>query len=438
MVQGLGFLTKKSWHTKNLDNQEKVWMAEQKKEAEGRKTKELARQIQQEREQEDLDKISGKSTRKDRGIDWMYTHGPNSEMVKEDEAKRNEEFLLGKEYVADGATTGDFDNGDQKEGIYNVMSKTMEEQEAPPLPSCDNQEPSVKDRNEQFRMRVEDPMFHVKQQQREKYVQHEKTKELYERVVGYNSNDGDDSREDEKKRRKDRKKNRKSDRRSSSSRKRRSRSSSSERHHHSSKRYSKHMSSRRRSRSRSEERYRSRREDRHHYHRRHRYDRDEDRHSRKNRDYYDDYHNDRRYHNDPTNDRKQEGYGLRGADTNTDTTDLGPNKELLQKKRQEREAQRRRMKEVSTSRNRSTGEERARALAEMQSDARKREDSRHHLKKYYDNEDDTITNKSRKGASFLSDMSKQTHGITGNASKSLSERLRQNRHTNQRSHESFL
>jgi hypothetical protein len=45
MVQGLAFLSKKSWHTKNLNNQEKVWIAEQKKEAEANKTKELARQI---------------------------------------------------------------------------------------------------------------------------------------------------------------------------------------------------------------------------------------------------------------------------------------------------------------------------------------------------------------------------------------------------------
>jgi anti-sigma28 factor (negative regulator of flagellin synthesis) len=47
MVQGLAFLSKKSWHTKNLANQEKVWMAEQQKEAEVAKTKELAKQIQQ-------------------------------------------------------------------------------------------------------------------------------------------------------------------------------------------------------------------------------------------------------------------------------------------------------------------------------------------------------------------------------------------------------
>jgi hypothetical protein len=35
MVQGLAFLSKKSWHTKNIANQERVWIEEQKKEAEG-------------------------------------------------------------------------------------------------------------------------------------------------------------------------------------------------------------------------------------------------------------------------------------------------------------------------------------------------------------------------------------------------------------------
>jgi len=50
MVQGLGFLSKKSWHTKNKANQEKVWIAEQKKEQETAKAKELAREIQEERE----------------------------------------------------------------------------------------------------------------------------------------------------------------------------------------------------------------------------------------------------------------------------------------------------------------------------------------------------------------------------------------------------
>jgi hypothetical protein len=54
MVQGLAFLSKKSWHTKNKVNQEKVWIAEQQKEQETAKASELAKEIQQERENEEL------------------------------------------------------------------------------------------------------------------------------------------------------------------------------------------------------------------------------------------------------------------------------------------------------------------------------------------------------------------------------------------------
>ena len=77
MVQGIAFLSKKSWHTKNLANQEKVWIAEQRKAAEESKTKELARQIQQEREREEFDRLAGKKTHLDRGIDWMRFRNRN-------------------------------------------------------------------------------------------------------------------------------------------------------------------------------------------------------------------------------------------------------------------------------------------------------------------------------------------------------------------------
>eukprot|EP00980_Cylindrotheca_fusiformis_P029000 scaffold22692_cov198-Cylindrotheca_fusiformis.AAC.4 len=114
-----------------------------------------------------MDKISGKksTTTIDRGIDWMYQHqhhgagGAQSELAKEDEAKKQEEFLLGKDFVPDGTTLGDFDNGDQTEGIHNVLA-SHQEQEAPPTATAEQQqqqqasyyEPSVKDRNESNNM----------------------------------------------------------------------------------------------------------------------------------------------------------------------------------------------------------------------------------------------------------------------------------------------
>ena len=121
MVQGLAFLSKKSWHTKNKANQEKVWIAEQKKEEETAKANELAREIQQEREAEEFNRIAGTKTIKDRGIDWMYQEGTLTDLAKEDASKKAEEYLLGKEYVEKGSKEGDFDDGNQKEGIHNAL-----------------------------------------------------------------------------------------------------------------------------------------------------------------------------------------------------------------------------------------------------------------------------------------------------------------------------
>jgi hypothetical protein len=110
MVQGLGFLSKKSWHTKNLNNQEKVWIAEQQQEQERIRTTELAKQIQIEREQNEINEITGgdTNTRKkkiyDRGIDWMYTgQTKDSQIAKEDAQKIAEEYLLGKPIAFHGA-----------------------------------------------------------------------------------------------------------------------------------------------------------------------------------------------------------------------------------------------------------------------------------------------------------------------------------------------
>lgn len=209
MVQGLGFLSKKSWHTKNLANQEKVWMAEQRKEAETQKTKELAKQIQQEREQDEIEKISGKKgTRLDRGIDWMY-QGNTGDLAKEDAEKQAEEFLLGKEFVSTGATQGDFDDGDRDQGINNVLKQTEELSASAGTGDPSQYEPTVKDRNEDFRRRLEDPMFMVNRKQHDKEVRHTETKALYERVLGYHEEEGRAAKEDRKKSKKEKKRHKK-------------------------------------------------------------------------------------------------------------------------------------------------------------------------------------------------------------------------------------
>jgi hypothetical protein len=116
---------------------------------------------------------------------------------------------------------------------------------------------------------------------------------------------------------------------------------------------------------------------------------------------------------------------------------LGPSKELLQKKREERETERKRIRDTNSNRRRTTDEERAKALQEMQMNARKREETmaRQALHKPSSHDDEAP---SKGNASFLSDITKQTHGISGSGSASLSARVAQNRHTNQRLHDSFL
>ena len=511
-------MSKKSWHTKNLSNQEKVWVAEQKKEAETNKTKELAKQIQQEREQDELDRISGKKTVMDRGIDWMYQGGTTGDLAKEDAERKAEEFLMGKEFVAQGSARGDFDDGEQDKGINNVVA-----QPAAAAPEPDDQpnpyeEASVKDRNESFRLRVEDPMFMVQQQQRDKEKKAERNKALYERVVGPTDNIEEDRKKSKKEKKRESKRSSRRDEDDRKSR-RRSRSRSNERKH-------KHRR-RERSRSKSDSRSRSDTRDHHadndrHGSKRHIHHRDEDSHkrrddedrSRRRRNHDDKGHHSRRHHDSDDEDRsrkrradddkdrsarrhdhddgdrnykrcdsdhhhnhhhpdrrrdddkdlkrdgdhrdhkrhhddgdrvrhsgravdKREGYGLKGnATSSINHNDLGPNKDLLRKKREERDAERRRIRETASSRHRSTDQERQKALQEMQADARRREEVMHrHASHRKEHSDDEAPSSAK--ASFLHDMTQKTHGISGDG-PSLSSRVAQNRHTNQRRHDSFL
>lgn len=172
MVQGLAFLSKKSFHTANLNNQEKVWIAEQKKAAEESKTKELARQIQLEREREELDKITnGKnSVRKDRGINWMYEEGGGAAVREEQEAKKAEDFLLGKSYAPEDNSQNEKKATEGVDAIIsNVSSKAQTQNGKEELMLKSDRgfsaismlEESAYDRNEEFRLRHEDPMWAV-------------------------------------------------------------------------------------------------------------------------------------------------------------------------------------------------------------------------------------------------------------------------------------
>jgi N-terminal domain of CBF1 interacting co-repressor CIR len=194
MVQGLAFLSKKSWHTKNLNNQEKVWIAEEQAKQEQLKTAELQKQMQQEREEEELQQIAGGKERKlDRGIDWMYTgHDKNSAVAQEDAVKQAEEFLLGKAIPMASIQKGDIDAAANiQEGVNAVVKTVSHHQSAddrynarnvPPATSAWDEEESVAKRNEAFRLRYEDPMYQVSLQTVRHEKQREQQKELYHKV----------------------------------------------------------------------------------------------------------------------------------------------------------------------------------------------------------------------------------------------------------------
>ena len=94
----LSFLAKKSWHTTNLKNVERVWIAEQKAEEEAKKLAELQKQILEERQIKELRELQAKSGHVtkhiDNSMDWMY-EGPAAQLQQKQSA---EDYLLGKAY----------------------------------------------------------------------------------------------------------------------------------------------------------------------------------------------------------------------------------------------------------------------------------------------------------------------------------------------------
>ncbi len=101
----LQFLSKKSWHTGKLKNQERVWVEEQKAEAEKKKVMELQKQLEEERQMHELRQIQRASGHvvddRDGSLDWMY-EGPRDTASTSDStmptftAEERETLLLGK------------------------------------------------------------------------------------------------------------------------------------------------------------------------------------------------------------------------------------------------------------------------------------------------------------------------------------------------------
>ena len=97
----LAFLSKKGWHTSNLQNVEKVWIAEQKQEKEAKRVLELQKQIEEERQIDDLRALQrnqGLVTDPREKLEWMY-EGPSSGAGQDRESvAQAAEYKRGKEY----------------------------------------------------------------------------------------------------------------------------------------------------------------------------------------------------------------------------------------------------------------------------------------------------------------------------------------------------
>ena len=349
-----------------------------------------------------LERITGKKSL-DSGIDWMYQ---GSAEVKEEQDKREaEEYLLGKEFTGGTAVSkqpvGEFAESVRDEELFLKQRITSTAQS-----SQGASQSEVAKANEEFAKRMEDPMYLVNQKRQERINDQHKKQILLEKVMG----DPNDSRAREKK----------------------SKKSKDDRHHLSSRdRKKKHKYHRKRSRSRSNSSNRSRSRDRdRRVDNRHRSHRHSD-HSRyrisDNDDRYDHeaaHEGDKLSHQaQPKKSQKSPGYGLQGSSSKTlDTSDIGPSRQSLERKRKEKDIITRQHRKHS--RQNISAEEKQRKLREMQSDAYKRDlDKEESLKrKTYENNDVEISGK----ATFLSGMASEVNSM------SMRDRLASKRHTLQK------
>ena len=93
-MPGLSFLTKKSWHTRTIQNIEKKWIAEQKHAEEQKKILELQKQRQEEREMMNMRNHARKGEKIVERVDWMY-QGMAQQQKKKEEMDVDA-YLLGK------------------------------------------------------------------------------------------------------------------------------------------------------------------------------------------------------------------------------------------------------------------------------------------------------------------------------------------------------
>eukprot|EP00948_MAST-09A_sp_MAST-9A-sp1_P001871 g1871.t1 len=181
-MASLSFLNKKGFHTGTFQNQERVWLAEQRKKEEERKLAEKQKELKEERERDEIRKLREKAgikpDEKDKRIAWMYDHtvmhrhdddnvDPETKLEKaleEAEASSGSKVREGGVHSVVGTSSSSSSGGE------NHLSSSSSSAQAPIIPSI-TQTDDVKrltSASETFRRVHEDPMFQMQKHRQQK------------------------------------------------------------------------------------------------------------------------------------------------------------------------------------------------------------------------------------------------------------------------------
>ena len=159
MGGGLTFLNKKSWHTGGMKQMEAVWKREQEHAKEQKKVAELQKQIQEEREQQDLQRLhesgssSSRKPKSEERLEFMYnTPLANRAALEKDDQQA---FLLGEKKVDLSAK----ESADTKVSQCERVTQQL-------MPSAYTED-TPQSRNEVWARMQNDPLFAIKRQQQQ-------------------------------------------------------------------------------------------------------------------------------------------------------------------------------------------------------------------------------------------------------------------------------
>eukprot|EP00730_Choanoeca_flexa_P014060 TRINITY_DN6010_c0_g1_i1.p1 TRINITY_DN6010_c0_g1~~TRINITY_DN6010_c0_g1_i1.p1 ORF type:complete len:410 (+),score=66.42 TRINITY_DN6010_c0_g1_i1:43-1272(+) len=141
---------KKSWHPHTRHNIEKVWKAEQQALAEKRKTEQLMKELHEERAREEIAKVAEDTGHKKKSdkVEWMYTGAMGA-------AENRDDYLLGKPVDKTILLKGS--KQDEAAILDDSAFAASTEAQAPALTNMRDMSAKVR----------EDPMFAIKKRQQE-------------------------------------------------------------------------------------------------------------------------------------------------------------------------------------------------------------------------------------------------------------------------------